>query len=63
MWIFDFFSFSRSFSMPDVYSVGLGGGSKVREDLSGNVTVGPDSVGHYVCFLFPPLRHLLGLTQ
>ncbi|WP_216825805.1 hydantoinase/oxoprolinase family protein [Ruegeria sp. EL01] len=32
-----------NFRMPDVYSVGLGGGSIVRSDA---VSVGPDSVGH-----------------
>jgi N-methylhydantoinase A/oxoprolinase/acetone carboxylase beta subunit len=37
-----------SFSMPDVYSIGLGGGSRVRLAESGLVTVGPDSVGHQV---------------
>lgn len=33
-----------NFRMPDVLSVGLGGGSRVRLE-AGNVTVGPDSVG------------------
>src|SRR3954453_1111037 len=33
-----------NFRMPDVLSVGIGGGSLVRED--GGVTVGPDSVGY-----------------
>ena len=37
-----------AFSMPDVFSVGLGGGSIVRADEAGNVTVGPDSVGHFL---------------
>ncbi|KAJ7178857.1 hydantoinase/oxoprolinase [Mycena crocata] len=37
-----------NFSMPDVNSIGLGGGSRVRVDASGRVTVGPDSVGHYL---------------
>jgi len=36
-----------NFSMPHVESIGLGGGSIVRE-IDGNVTVGPDSVGHYL---------------
>ncbi len=36
-----------SFSMPDVNSIGLGGGSRVRVEGS-KVLVGPDSVGHYV---------------
>ncbi|WNV77798.1 hydantoinase/oxoprolinase N-terminal domain-containing protein [Geodermatophilus sp. DSM 44513] len=33
-----------NFRMPDVLSVGIGGGSLVRE--GGGITVGPDSVGH-----------------
>jgi N-methylhydantoinase A/oxoprolinase/acetone carboxylase beta subunit len=33
-----------NFRMPDVYSTGLGGGSRVRTD--GELTVGPDSVGY-----------------
>ena len=37
-----------SFSMPDLLSIGLGGGSRVRLEESGQVTVGPDSVGHQV---------------
>ncbi|KAJ7671643.1 hydantoinase/oxoprolinase [Mycena polygramma] len=37
-----------NFSMPDIHSIGLGGGSRVRTDASGRVTVGPDSVGHYL---------------
>jgi DUF917 family protein len=36
-----------NFSMPHVESIGLGGGSLVRIK-NGNVTVGPDSVGHYL---------------
>ncbi|TFK65188.1 DUF917-domain-containing protein [Pluteus cervinus] len=36
-----------NFSMPDLHSIGLGGGSKVRAGLDGRVSVGPDSVGHY----------------
>lgn len=36
-----------NFSMPHVESVGLGGGSIVRNKDDG-VTVGPDSVGHYL---------------
>ncbi|KAF7585300.1 hypothetical protein BBP40_011296 [Aspergillus hancockii] len=37
-----------AFSMPEVVSIGLGGGSKVRADSScrDGVTVGPGSVGH-----------------
>ena len=34
-----------NFRMPDVLSIGLGGGSIVREKEDGTVTVGPDSVG------------------
>ena len=37
-----------SFSMPDLVSIGLGGGSQIRVAESGQVTVGPDSVGHQV---------------
>jgi N-methylhydantoinase A/oxoprolinase/acetone carboxylase beta subunit len=33
-----------NFRMPDVLSIGLGGGSRVRE-VNGTTTVGPDSVG------------------
>lgn len=36
-----------NFSMPHLESIGLGGGSIVREE-NGKVTVGPDSVGHYL---------------
>lgn len=36
----------KAFSMPEVYSICLGGGSRVRVDANGKVTVGPDSVGH-----------------
>jgi N-methylhydantoinase A/oxoprolinase/acetone carboxylase beta subunit len=32
-----------AFSMPDVLSVGLGGGSRIGVDGDGKVTVGPDS--------------------
>lgn len=35
-----------NFRMPDVLSIGLGGGSIVREKEDGKVTVGPDSVGY-----------------
>ncbi len=35
-----------NFRMPDVVSIGLGGGSIVREKEDGTVTVGPDSVGY-----------------
>ena len=34
-----------NFRMPDILSVGLGGGSIVRQYPDGTVTVGPDSVG------------------
>jgi N-methylhydantoinase A/oxoprolinase/acetone carboxylase beta subunit len=34
--------------MPDLVSIGLGGGSVVRWDESGNVRVGPDSVGYRI---------------
>ncbi|KAK7629740.1 hypothetical protein BKA81DRAFT_417195 [Phyllosticta paracitricarpa] len=36
-----------NYSMPFLHSIGLGGGSTVR-DTDGKVTVGPDSVGHYI---------------
>ncbi|OKL56411.1 hypothetical protein UA08_08053 [Talaromyces atroroseus] len=35
-----------AFAMPEVLSLGLGGGSIVHVDGDGNVTVGPDSVGY-----------------
>ncbi|MEG0322385.1 MAG: hydantoinase/oxoprolinase family protein [Raoultibacter sp.] len=37
-----------NFRMPDLVSVGLGGGSIVRASDDGRVTVGPDSVGYKV---------------
>ena len=37
-----------NFRMPDLVSVGLGGGSLVRQLEDGSVTVGPDSVGYLV---------------
>lgn len=38
-----------AFSMPEVVSIGLGGGSKVDvQSESGSVTVGPGSVGHFL---------------
>ncbi|PPQ89891.1 hypothetical protein CVT25_004813 [Psilocybe cyanescens] len=37
-----------NFTMPDIHSIGLGGGSRVRAGQEGGVTVGPDSVGHYL---------------
>jgi len=36
-----------NFRMPDIISIGIGGGSIVRED-NGRVTVGPDSVGYNI---------------
>ena len=37
-----------NFRMPDLVSIGLGGGSIVRQHEDGSVTVGPDSVGYRV---------------
>ena len=37
-----------NFRMPDVVSIGLGGGSIVRDRPGGSVTVGPDSVGYEI---------------
>ena len=37
-----------NFRMPDVVSIGLGGGSIVRVSDDGSVTVGPDSVGYAI---------------
>ncbi len=37
-----------NFRMPDLVSVGLGGGSLVRQHEDGSVTLGPDSVGYRV---------------
>lgn len=37
-----------NFRMPDVISIGLGGGSIVRQKPNGSVTVGPDSVGYRI---------------
>lgn len=37
-----------NFRMPDVVSIGLGGGSIVRQMEDGTVTVGPDSVGYQI---------------
>lgn len=37
-----------NFRMPDVISIGLGGGSIVRQHPDGTVTVGPDSVGYAI---------------
>ena len=37
-----------NFRMPDVISIGLGGGSIVWQQADGTVTVGPDSVGYQI---------------
>jgi len=37
-----------NFRMPDVVTIGLGGGSIVRVKEDGSVTVGPDSVGYQI---------------
>lgn len=37
-----------NFRMPDILSIGLGGGSIVRKHPDGSVTVGPDSVGYNI---------------
>ncbi|RFU32808.1 hypothetical protein B7463_g3584, partial [Scytalidium lignicola] len=37
-----------AFSMPEVLSLGLGGGSRVHENEDGTVVVGPDSVGYQI---------------
>lgn len=37
-----------NFRMPDIVSIGLGGGSIVRQASDGSVTVGPDSVGYRI---------------
>ncbi|MFH5811568.1 hydantoinase/oxoprolinase N-terminal domain-containing protein [Companilactobacillus sp. FL22-1] len=37
-----------NFRMPDILSIGLGGGSIVRQKEDGTVTVGPDSVGYQI---------------
>lgn len=37
-----------NFRMPDILSIGLGGGSIVRQLTDGSVTVGPDSVGYAI---------------
>lgn len=43
---FDLGGVRTNFTMPDVLSVGLGGGTIVRVDDAGNITLGPDSVGY-----------------
>ena len=37
-----------NFRMPDILSIGLGGGSIVRQHDDGTVTIGPDSVGYQI---------------
>jgi N-methylhydantoinase A/oxoprolinase/acetone carboxylase beta subunit len=37
-----------NFRMPDVFSIGLGGGSLVKQNREGRVTVGPQSVGYRI---------------
>jgi DUF917 family protein/N-methylhydantoinase A/oxoprolinase/acetone carboxylase beta subunit len=37
-----------NYSMPQLHSIGLGGGSLVRTGKDGIVTVGPESVGHFL---------------
>lgn len=37
-----------NFRIPDIFSLGLGGGSLVRSGESGSVTIGPESVGHEI---------------
>lgn len=37
-----------NFRMPDVLSIGLGGGSIIRSHEDGTITVGPDSVGYQI---------------
>ncbi|KGH87926.1 hydantoinase/oxoprolinase family protein, partial [Oenococcus oeni] len=39
---------NTNFRMPDILSIGIGGGSIVRELPNGDVTVGPDSVGYEI---------------
>jgi N-methylhydantoinase A/oxoprolinase/acetone carboxylase beta subunit len=37
-----------NYAMPHLHSIGLGGGTRVRQEANGKVVVGPDSVGHYL---------------
>lgn len=37
-----------NFRMPDIFTIGLGGGSIVRQHEDGTITVGPDSVGYRI---------------
>lgn len=41
-------SVRTNFRMPDIISIGLGGGSIVRRQADGQVTAGPDSVGYQI---------------
>ncbi len=43
---FDLGGVRTNFTMPDVLSVGLGGGTIVRIDDAGRIALGPDSVGY-----------------
>lgn len=43
---FDLGGVRTNFTMPDVLSVGLGGGTIIRIDANGRITLGPDSVGY-----------------
>ncbi|MBM7573450.1 hydantoinase/oxoprolinase family protein [Aquibacillus albus] len=44
----DIESVRTNFRMPDIISIGIGGGSIVRVKEDGEVTVGPDSVGYNI---------------
>lgn len=35
-----------NFRMPDIFALGIGGGTIVRKDTDDKITLGPDSVGH-----------------
>lgn len=37
-----------NFRMPDLYSIGLGGGTRIRFGKGGQATIGPDSVGYRI---------------
>jgi len=43
---FDLGGVRTNFTMPDVLSIGLGGGTIVRLDDDGHISLGPDSVGY-----------------
>jgi N-methylhydantoinase A/oxoprolinase/acetone carboxylase beta subunit len=47
------------FRMPDLLSIGLGGGSHVKRDEGGRITIGPRSVG----FRLPELAQVFGGPQ